>query len=91
MFFFSIYFLHNLLNFKIERIRSNLKNLDSFLGAYPYSTFRQWVSLTSTITDKTISRLSPENLLAKITSQTDFVSKEQELEQQMVTFINIKK
>uniref|UniRef100_A0A915E0H9 Protein AAR2 homolog n=1 Tax=Ditylenchus dipsaci TaxID=166011 RepID=A0A915E0H9_9BILA len=68
---------------EIDRIRDNLKNLDSSLGAYPYSTYRQWVSLSSYISPKTVKRLQPDNILGKITSQTELITKEQELEQQL--------
>lgn len=42
------------------------------------------MSLTSNITANSINRLKPENILGKITSQTDLTSKEQELEKQLV-------
>lgn len=77
----------NKLFFQVQRIRSNLKNIDSNLGPYPYSTYRQWVSLTSFITEKTILRLQPDNSLGRITSQTELMSKESELEKQLACFL----
>ncbi|KAI1716149.1 AAR2 protein [Ditylenchus destructor] len=68
---------------EMDRLRANLQNIDKNLAAYPYSTYNQWVSLSNHVTEKTVKRLSPENALGKITSQTDLVSKEQEIEAQM--------
>ena len=37
----------------------NVKNLDGFLGAYPYDSYKKWISLSTWITDKTLTRLCP--------------------------------
>ncbi|OQV24494.1 Protein AAR2-like protein [Hypsibius exemplaris] len=42
-----------------ERLSLNVKNLDGYLGAYPYTSYKKWVSLTRWITDDTVERLSP--------------------------------
>lgn len=68
---------------EIELLRANLVNLDSALGPYPYSTYQQWVSLSSYITPTCCIRLSPKNRLSKITSQTEFTTEEQMLELKM--------
>jgi len=44
---------------EIDRFRVNLKNLDSNLGAYPYDSWKKWVSLTNKISSITIKRLEP--------------------------------
>merc|ERR550539_2231229 len=43
----------------IHRLRSNLKNLDRNLGAYPYDSWKKWVSLSNKISIETIQRLEP--------------------------------
>jgi len=44
---------------EINRFKVNLKNLDSNLGAYPYDSWKKWVSLTNKISSITIKRLEP--------------------------------
>lgn len=61
-------------------------NIDRCLGPYPYSTYKQWVALSSQINETTLKRLNPTNRINKITSQTEFKSKEQELEEKLVYF-----
>ena len=41
---------------EIDRFRVNLKNLDSNLGAYPYDSWKKWVSLTNKISTITVKR-----------------------------------
>ena len=41
---------------EINRFKVNLKNLDSNLGAYPYDSWKKWVSLTNKISSITIKR-----------------------------------
>merc|ERR550539_534063 len=43
----------------IHRLQSNLKNLDRNLGAYPYDSWKKWVSLSNKISIETIHRLEP--------------------------------
>ena len=40
----------------IHRLQSNLKNLDRNLGAYPYDSWKKWVSLSNKISIETIQR-----------------------------------
>ena len=40
----------------VERIRSGLKDLDGYLGAYPYDSLRKWVALTSRIQESVVNR-----------------------------------
>lgn len=43
----------------VERLKSNLKELDRFLGCYPYDTWNQWKELTNHITPTLVERCSP--------------------------------
>jgi len=54
-----------------QRMKADLKNLDQYLGSYPYSSWKKWVSLSSRISDATLRRLEPLN--GKISSVTDVV------------------
>lgn len=42
-----------------ERIRANLRELDGFLGPYPYDTLRKWVSLTDRLSQEVAIALQP--------------------------------
>ncbi|KAJ7414984.1 Protein AAR2 like protein [Willisornis vidua] len=44
-----------------EALRENLRELDRFLGPYPYETLKRWVSLTSFISEAAAERLQPES------------------------------
>ncbi|XP_060580026.1 protein AAR2 homolog [Ruditapes philippinarum] len=55
-----------------ERVMSNMKELDQYLGPYPYESYKKWVSLTNHITEDLLSRLQPE--CGTITSVTQFES-----------------
>jgi len=68
---------------ELDRIRMNLRNIDNCLGPYPYSVYRQWVSLSAHISRKTLGRLGPENALGRITSQAELITKESEIARQM--------
>ena len=46
---------------EIERFRSNLQNMDRHLGAYPYDSWKKWISLSSKISSETVARLEPIN------------------------------
>ncbi|KRZ11403.1 Protein AAR2 -like protein [Trichinella zimbabwensis] len=59
---------------QVERLRLNLKEMDQFLGPYPFENHKQWFSLSYLINESLISRLSPIN--GKISSQCDLISKE---------------
>lgn len=44
---------------EVNRIRSNLKDLDPFLGPYPYEGMRKWVSLTDHLRYELANNLQP--------------------------------
>ncbi|XP_062498017.1 protein AAR2 homolog [Pezoporus occidentalis] len=41
--------------------RENLRELDPFLGPYPYESLKKWVSLTSFISEAAMKKLQPES------------------------------
>lgn len=43
----------------IERLKDNLKELDRYLGPYPYEIWKQWKELSSRITESLVTRCSP--------------------------------
>nr|CAG4644194.1 EOG090X0AVR [Lepidurus arcticus] len=53
----------SMLNTKLyqKRMKDNLKELDQFLGAYPYDKWKKWVSLTNKISTEVLSVLEPVN------------------------------
>lgn len=55
-----------------SRAESSLRELDQFLGPYPYESYKKWVSLTNHITEKLLSQLQPQ--CGTITSVTQFES-----------------
>ncbi|XP_009471641.1 PREDICTED: protein AAR2 homolog [Nipponia nippon] len=44
-----------------EAFRENLREMDPFLGPYPYESLKKWVSLTSFISEAAMKRLQPES------------------------------
>lgn len=56
----------------VQRIQDNLKDLDRFLGPYPYEGYKKWVSLSNFITPELLDKLQPPS--KRICSVTDFVS-----------------
>lgn len=46
---------------EVSRVRAGLRELDSFLGPYPYDTLRKWVSLTDKLSQEVASALQPLN------------------------------
>jgi len=44
----------------INQFRENKKDLDKFLGPYPYDRYKHWVSLSSHITASTMATLQPD-------------------------------
>ena len=40
----------------VERMKADLRGLDPYLGAYPYDSWKKWVSLTNRISPATLSR-----------------------------------
>ena len=51
------------------RIKAGLRDLDSGLGPYPYSSWKKWVGLTSRITPQTLGRLEPARGLVHSVTQ----------------------
>lgn len=56
----------------VQRIQENLKDLDRFLGPYPYEGYKKWVSLSNFITPELLDKLQPQS--KRICSVTDLVS-----------------
>lgn len=56
----------------VQRIQDNLKDLDRFLGPYPYEGYKKWVSLSNFITPELLDKLQPQS--KRICSVTDLVS-----------------
>jgi len=44
---------------ELARYKGSLKDLDASLGAYPYKSWRKWVSLSNKVSQVTVTRLSP--------------------------------
>uniref|UniRef100_A0A671WGR4 Protein AAR2 homolog n=1 Tax=Sparus aurata TaxID=8175 RepID=A0A671WGR4_SPAAU len=44
---------------EVSRIRASLRDLDPFLGPYPYEVMRKWVSLTDRLSQEVASSLQP--------------------------------
>merc|ERR550539_1091952 len=59
---------------EVRRLEINLKDFDRNLGAYPYDSWKKWVSLTNKISTATIKRLEPTTGL--IQSVTELLPEE---------------
>ncbi|XP_074148661.1 protein AAR2 homolog [Sminthopsis crassicaudata] len=46
---------------RLEAARANLRELDRFLGPYPYELLKKWVSLSSCLSAEAVQRLQPES------------------------------
>ncbi|KAJ8257866.1 hypothetical protein GJAV_G00190590 [Gymnothorax javanicus] len=44
---------------ELSRVKAGLRDLDPFLGPYPYETLRKWVSLTDKLTEEVAHSLQP--------------------------------
>ncbi|XP_063855894.1 protein AAR2 homolog isoform X1 [Scylla paramamosain] len=44
---------------EVERIRSNLQQMDRFLGPYPLESWRKWISLTQHVEEAELKRMIP--------------------------------
>lgn len=44
---------------EVSRIRATLKELDPYLGPYPYEVMRKWVSLTDRLSEEVANNLQP--------------------------------
>lgn len=43
----------------VQRLKDNLRELDRYLGPYPYEVWKQWLSLTSNINESLLTRCIP--------------------------------
>ena len=53
------------------RMKEDMKNIDKHLGVYPYHSWKKWISLSSHISEATLTRLEP--MTKKICSVADLV------------------
>ncbi|CAG8504582.1 3514_t:CDS:2 [Ambispora leptoticha] len=54
-----------------ERIKSDMRQLDQYLGAYPLNTYQKWHNLTDHVTPSLVSRILPDQgRLNNISSST---------------------
>lgn len=44
----------------VQRLKDNFKELDRFLGVYPFDMWKKWKDLTSKIDKAIIDRCAPE-------------------------------
>ena len=56
---------------EVERVKADLRGLDSRLGVYPYNSWSKWISLSNKINEATVNRLEPMG--GKICSVADLV------------------
>jgi len=56
----------------MDRMKADIKNLDKYLGVYPYNSWKKWVSLTNRISPATLVRLEP--FAQKICSAPELIS-----------------
>ena len=63
---------------EMERFELNKKNMDRFLGAYPFDEYKRWKSLTNNLNEKFLKKLLPVNKIISSGSSligNKFVSK----------------
>ncbi|KAG8221905.1 hypothetical protein J437_LFUL006724 [Ladona fulva] len=46
---------------EVSRLKSNILNLDKFLGPYPLDVWKTWKSLTNKISEELVKKLSPQS------------------------------
>ncbi|CAG0912816.1 unnamed protein product [Notodromas monacha] len=63
---------------ELERFKANKKEMDTFLGVYPYESWKQWVSITNHISKKLLERIQP--LCVTIASASNLVRREEQEE-----------
>lgn len=56
----SVDFDYEFTSIELEIFESNKKELDRFLGAYPYEEYKRWVSLTNNLNMTFLEKLIPE-------------------------------
>ncbi|XP_019630864.1 PREDICTED: LOW QUALITY PROTEIN: protein AAR2 homolog [Branchiostoma belcheri] len=61
---------------ELANFESSLKDLDKFLGPYPYDNYKKWKSLTNHITESLMTRLQPVS--GRISSATQLVRDSEE-------------
>ncbi|KAK8373621.1 hypothetical protein O3P69_014548, partial [Scylla paramamosain] len=44
---------------EVERIRSNLQQMDRFLGPYPHESWKKWISLTQHVEETELKWMIP--------------------------------
>ncbi|XP_026187191.1 protein AAR2 homolog [Mastacembelus armatus] len=60
---------------EVNRTRANLRDLDPYLGPYPYEVMRKWVSLTDRVTEEVATKLQP--LSGRVCAFSDVVPESQ--------------
>ena len=65
---------------EVDRVRADLRGLDSRLGEYPYESWPKWISLSNRLTEASLSRLEP--LSGKVCSVADLVAEEGQEEEE---------
>lgn len=58
-----------------ERLHAGLRDMDRFLGAYPYDSLKRWVGLTQYISENVLERLQPVSKKICSVTQVDSESK----------------
>ncbi|CAG8523987.1 6358_t:CDS:2 [Ambispora gerdemannii] len=54
-----------------EKIKADMRQLDQYLGAYPFSSYQKWLNLTDHVTSWLVSRVLPDQgRLSNISSST---------------------
>lgn len=56
---FSIFKLNQVDDGERERLASNRRDLDRFLGPYPFDTFSKWTALSDRVTNDLVKRVEP--------------------------------
>ncbi|XP_068453865.1 protein AAR2 homolog isoform X2 [Clinocottus analis] len=60
---------------EVSRVRAGLRELDPFLGPYPYELMRKWVSLTDRLSEELAKNLQP--LSGRVCAFSDVVPEQQ--------------
>lgn len=63
---------------------SGMKDLDRYLGVYPYNSYKKWVSLTNHITEVILDRLQPSSLQISSVTQVPCSENHKEVERMEV-------
>lgn len=57
----------------VERLKANVKNMDRFLGPYPYEIWEKWKNLTNNVSETLVDKVIP--LCGKINSVLELKGK----------------